>query len=85
MVKFLHLEQIQYAGKDQPKETLRGQERELAQHILQCLNQRKIMLSDGRTAIILRILPNDVAHPLLLVDGVALQEKEPRNLMWIRV
>lgn len=84
-IPMVYLEQLQYAGKGQPKETLRGQERELARHILQCLNGRKVMLADGRTARILRILPNDVAHPLLLVDGVAMQEKDPRNLMWIRV
>lgn len=84
-IPMVYLEQLQYAGKGQQRETLRGQERELAQRILQCLNQRKVMLADGRTAKILRILPNDVAHPLLLVDGVALQEKDPRNLMWIRV
>lgn len=82
-VPMVYLEQLLYAGKDQPQESVRGLERELALHILQCLRHKKVMLADGRTAKILRMLPNDVAHPLVMADGVAEQENDPWNLMWI--
>ncbi len=82
-IPMVYLEQLQYAGWDQPPESVRGLERELAQQILGCLRHKKVMLADGRTAEILRILPNDVAHPLLLVDGAPEQENNPWNLMWI--
>lgn len=84
-IPMVYLEQLQYAGMDQPGESVRGLERELARHILQSLRHRRVMLADGRTAEVLRILPNDVAHPLLLADGAAEQENDPWNLMWIQV
>lgn len=82
-IPLVFLEQMRYRGINQPAGSVKMLEWVLAENILHCILHRKILLADHTIGQLLYVLPNDVEHPILAVNGEVYQEISPWRLIWI--
>jgi len=85
VIPLVFLEQMRYRGMNQPTGSVKMLEWVLAENILHCVSHRKVLLGDQSVGEILYILPNDMGHPVISVNGKNYQEPVPWNLQWIVV
>lgn len=84
-IPLVFLEQMRFRGVNQPAGSVKMLEWALAENILHCILYRKILLADHTIGQLLYVLPNDVEHPILVVNGEVYQEIAPWRLIWIIV
>ena len=84
-VPLLFLEQIHYEGLNAPDGSRMMLRRVLADHILQTLVGRKVMLKDGSTADVLFSLHNDIGRPVIQLGQVVKQLEHPWDIVGILV
>lgn len=84
-IPLVFLEQMRYGGMNQPTGSVKMLEWVMAENILHCISHRNVLLADHSIGKLLYILPNDMGHPILSVNGRVYQETEPWNLLWIAV
>lgn len=82
-VPLLFLEQIHYEGLNAPDGSRLMLRRVLAEHIIQTMIGRNVMLKNGSVAKVLFSLHNDIGRPIIGVGQVAKQLEHPWDIMGI--
>lgn len=84
-VPLLFLEQIHAGGLNAPKGSRMMLRKVLADHILQTLLGRKVMLKDGNIATVLYVLHNDIGRPIVEIGKVSKQLEQPWDIVGILI
>ncbi len=84
-VPLLFLEQIHYEGLSAADGSRMMLRRVLADHILQTLLGRRVMLKDGSVATVLFSLHNDIGRPIIRIGQVAKQLEQPWDIVGILI
>ena len=84
-VPLLFLEQIHYEGLSAADGSRMMLRRVLADHILQSLLGRRVMLKDGSVATVLFSLHNDIGRPIIRIGQVAKQLEQPWDIVGILI
>lgn len=84
-VPLLFLEQLHYEGLNAPDGSRLMLRRLLADHILQTLLGRRVMLRDGSIATVLYTLHNDIGRPVIEIGRAVKQLEHPWDIVGIMI